>query len=222
MSAARPSRARPSRARPAQVARGLGREGGIMLNIDTVIKDIDAAHGRHDQHGQRCALCEAQKAAAKAFAEINGWRTAPAFFDLGRLGRGAPTRSHHWADNSRDRQLLDHPLWFYFQRRFVAAVGQPYRPAVDLVRWRAHLTERGFTLHVPPDPLASFHYPGSTLFVVVTRPGVRVRFLPEQDGRLKGLWRDWLKNREDYRAAAMGALLAATSGAGCVEQGEAR
>jgi hypothetical protein len=55
----------------------------------------------------------------------------------------------------------------------------------------------------------SFHYPGWTLFAVVTKPCVRVRFLPEQDGRLKGLWRDWVNASPDYRAAAMGALLAA-------------
>jgi hypothetical protein len=35
-----------------------------------------------------------------------------------------------------------------------------------------------------PDPLASIHYPGATLFVVVTSEGVGGRWLPEQDGRL--------------------------------------
>lgn len=66
----------------------------------------------------------------------------------------------------------------------------PYAPAAGkLDRWRLELARRGFELHVPPDPLASIHYPGATLFVVVTLPGVVVRWLPEQDGRLKDRWR---------------------------------
>jgi hypothetical protein len=56
-------------------------------------------------------------------------------------------------------------------------------------RWRASLAERGLVLHVPPDPLASIHNPGSTLFVVVTLAGGAVRWLPEQDGRLVDLWK---------------------------------
>jgi hypothetical protein len=47
---------------------------------------------------QRCAqgdrvLITAKRAAIDAFAAINGWRKAPAFFDLDRLGRGMPTRT---------------------------------------------------------------------------------------------------------------------------------
>jgi hypothetical protein len=71
--------------------------------------------------------------------------------------------------------------------RYVAVVGQPYMAAVDLPEWRDRLAKRGFTLHVPPDPRASFRLPGSALFVVITRAGAPVRFLPEQDGRLRSL-----------------------------------
>lgn len=135
------------------------------------------------------AHLDAKQAAGDAFAALNGWRMAPAFTNLDRLGRGGPTRSHHWTDNGRDRRLLDHAVWFYRARRFIAAVGQPYPTAVDdLPWWRASLAERDLVLHEPPDPLASIHYPGATLFVVVTRPGVEVHFLPEQDGRLAERW----------------------------------
>ncbi len=48
----------------------------------------------------------------------------------------------------------------------------------------------------------SFHYLGWTLFVVVAKPGAEVRFLPEQDRRLKELCQDWLQDKSDYRAAA--------------------
>jgi hypothetical protein len=83
--------------------------------------------------------------------------------------------------------LLDHCLWFRCDRRYVAIAGQPYLSAVDIAETRAGLGDRGLVLHIPPDPLASLHYRGWTLFVVVTRPGVVVRFLPEQDGHLKSL-----------------------------------
>jgi hypothetical protein len=107
---------------------------------ETVLRDIDSAIHRRERERlmpweERAADRAdnlATKAAIAAFAAINGWRKAPAFFDLSRLGRGAPTRSRHWADNCRDRWLLDHPIWFYAARRYVAAVGQPYpspRPA---------------------------------------------------------------------------------------------
>jgi hypothetical protein len=110
----------------------------------------------------------------------------------------------------KDHPLLDHDIWFRQDRRYVAAVGQPYLSAVGIAEARANLKARDLVLHVPPDPLASFHYPGWTLFVVVTKPGVKVCFLPEQDGRLKGLWRDWVNASPDYRASAMAALLEAT------------
>jgi hypothetical protein len=94
-------------------------------------------------------------------------------------------------------RLLDHCVWFRRQRRYVAVIGQPCLSAADLAEERASLARRGLVMHVPPDPLASFHYPGWTLFLVVTLPGVAVRWLPEQDGRLKGLLRDWLADASE-------------------------
>jgi hypothetical protein len=38
----------------------------------------------------------------------------------------------------------------------------------------------GLRWHVPPMQRASFWYPGSTLFIVMTLPDVVVRWLPEQ------------------------------------------
>ena len=114
-----------------------------------------------------------------------------------------------WADGRRVGPTVGTPTYliivpgFSRGRRYVAVVGQPYLSAVDIAEARARLADRGLVLHLAPDPLASFHYPGWTLFVVVTRPGVTgVRFLPEQDGRLKELWRDWVNASPDYRAAA--------------------
>jgi hypothetical protein len=173
------------------------------------IRDIDSAMLASRQNRTQ-PLERAHQAAVDAFAKLNGWRaTKCSFYSLGLLGRSA------MSDSLRRRggdsfPLLDHCLWFRRERRYVAAVGQPYLSGVDIAAARANLKARNLVLHLPPDPLASFHYPGWTLFVVVTKPGVEVRFLPEQDGRLKGLWRDWLNASPDYRAAAMAALLAAT------------
>jgi hypothetical protein len=58
-------------------------------------------------------------------------------------------------------------------------------------------------LHVPPDPLASFHYPGSTLFIVITQLDVAVRWLAEQDGRLTQLWGAYQTEVERDRCGLM-------------------
>jgi hypothetical protein len=152
----------------------------------------------------------AHQAAMAAFGELNGWRPSEvASYGLSLLGRDRMSGQIR-ADN-HDFPLLDHCLWFRCDRRYVAAIGQPYLSAVDIAEARARLADCGRVLHIPPDPLASFHYPGWTLFVVVTKPGVEVKRLPEQDGRLKGLWRDWLNAGPDYRAEAAKALLEVTS-----------
>jgi hypothetical protein len=41
----------------------------------------------------------------------------------------------------------------------------------------------GFCVHIPPGgERASLYFPGRTLFIVVTLPGVGVKWLPEQQG----------------------------------------
>jgi hypothetical protein len=151
----------------------------------------------------------AHQAAMAAFARLNNWQeTEQHLYSLDLLGRSAMSSSLR-RRNSYDFPLLDHDAWFRRDRRYVAVVGQPYLSAVDLAAQRARLTERGFVLHVPPDPFASFNYPGWCLFLVITIPGVVVNWLPEQDGRLKGRWRDWANASLDYRAAAAAALMGA-------------
>lgn len=127
----------------------------------------------------------AQRAATDAFASLNEWRKAPSTYDLDVLGCGTRTA---WR-SIPGRGLFDHPISFQAKRRYVAMVGQPDPPAVgDLDAWRVRLEARGLVLHVPPDPLASIHNPGGTLFIVITKPGVKVKWLPDQDGRLADRW----------------------------------
>jgi hypothetical protein len=188
------------------------------MTDETLIRDIHSAMralhrsrdlSRMEQMMAKLADARAHQAAVDAFAERNGWRPSEvASYGLSLLGRDRMSGRIR-ADN-HDCDLLDHCVWFREERRYVAVAGQPYLSDVDIAKTRVRLAERDLVLHVPPDPLASLHYPGWTLFVVVTKPGVEVRFLPEQDGRLKGLWRDWLSASSDYRASAMAALLEAT------------
>lgn len=160
--------------------------------IDRARRWLEEAHSRKlPTRELRTAEQEetrAGRAAVEVFAAVNGWKRAPASCSLDCLGRGLSTRSYFWSGDNEDHDLLDHGVWFRGAQRYVAVLGQPYMAAVDLPEWRDCLAARGFALHVPPDPLASFHFPGSTLFVVVTRSGATVRFLPEQDGRLRTLW----------------------------------
>ena len=188
---------------------------------ETFVPDIDSANlaarrseirklPLSDRRAAGDAADRAHRAAVNAFAALNGWQATKCGFNcLDLLGRSAMSDSIR-ARGTRDCELLDHHIWFRGDRRYVAAVGKPYLADVDIAETRARLAPRDLVLHIPPDPLASFHYPGWTLFTVVTRPGVVVRFLPEQDGRLKGLWRDWLNDCSDYRAGAATALLEAT------------
>ena len=83
--------------------------------------------------------------------------------------------------------MFDHDVNFRADGKNVAILTQPY-DHVDLDAVRTWAVGRGLEAHVPPDPLASIHYPGGTLFLVITKPGVEVRWLPDQDGRLADRW----------------------------------
>jgi hypothetical protein len=165
----------------------------LIRAIDCTLRALGELRSKklplREERAAEQAETRAKQAAVDAFAALNQWKRAISSSGLGCLGRGLATRSYGWRGDDEDRELFDHAIWFRAGERYVAAIGQPYMAAIDLVEWRDHLAERGFALHVPLDPLASFHFPGSTLFVVVTRVGVPVHFLPEQDGRLRGLWK---------------------------------
>jgi hypothetical protein len=160
---------------------------------DNVLRNV-CEYDRHDDgHGLpgQCRLCGAMKAAVAAFAAINGWKLSRTLSrNPGDLGRA--TREPHkglYSGNDPDYRLFDHVLWFKAASRFVAAVGQPYDYGASKIdKERARLRKRGFVVHVPPDPLASLHNPGNATFMVVSKPGVTVRWLPEQDGHMAAAW----------------------------------
>jgi len=73
----------------------------------------------------------------------------------------------------------DHTRWFWHAHRPAMIVSEPYY-ARELSAMRARVERLGLELHHPPNPYASFHYPGRTVFAVIARPGRGVRWLDEQ------------------------------------------
>jgi hypothetical protein len=114
---------------------------------------------------------------AKQFGQINKWKLTTTHFGLDEFGRRQPRR--HQTYNS-----FDHPLYYRdCYGCFAAIVGQPYGQLDEFRRGRLDaLTSDNLTWHCPPEPYASIWFPGSTLFVVVTRTGrpSEVCWLPEQ------------------------------------------
>jgi len=136
-------------------------------------------------------VSHAKAEAEEAFAALNGWKVAghtPCHPDaLGRRNREFLYRECELGLPD-DGRLFDHCISFRANGRNVAIVTQPYRH-VDLGATRTWATGRGLVLHVPPDPLASIHFPGQTYFIVITTPGVEVQWLPDQDGRPAARWK---------------------------------
>ena len=75
---------------------------------------------------------------------------------------------------------MEHGLYYRDARTRAKAaiVMQPYD--ADLRRLTAAFAALGLRCQVPPNARASFWYPGWTLFAVVTKADVVVRWLPEQ------------------------------------------
>jgi hypothetical protein len=140
------------------------------------ILDVEGTKARRLQ-------CEA----AALFGRLNGWARAKTSFTPEALGRVHAT----W--NCRDPGLgtgwMDHAIHYRApvqgkrMGRNVAIVGQPYG-ALDGDRHNQELdacaTRYGLRWHAAPMPYASFWFPSATLFVVMTLPDIKVRWLPEQ------------------------------------------
>ena len=122
--------------------------------------------------------------AIKQFAELNGWvqttRTAR-FRVINIYNDGYETPA--------GARLFDHPLFFKEKEKPyypAAMVGQPYMNAQDtqnLMKVRGRIGNKDATelvWHVPPLPLASIWSPGQCAFIVLTRPGIEVKWLPGQ------------------------------------------
>jgi hypothetical protein len=137
-----------------------------------------------------------QAKAAEQFALINGWKRAHRSFALGQLARCSRARKRYEFSELTD--ALDHPLWFRVSRDPVAMVGQPYHPDGERVRANiGHIVARhNLVVHTAPATYASIWYPGAAGFIVFTRPGTMVRWLPDQEDAFSLLAiheSEWLK-----------------------------
>lgn len=110
------------------------------------------------------------------FAELNGWEFVCHPFGLRAL---AENRSF---DNELS-PMWPHHLYFRHPARFgggraAAIVTQPTGgPSIAEIYSQLGY---GLILRTPPVTTASFYHPGHARFVVVTRPGVSLEFLPCQ------------------------------------------
>ena len=77
------------------------------------------------------------------------------------------------------RPAFDHVRWFWGEIRPAMIVSEPY-DADALPALRSQAESFGLVLHHPPNPFASFHYPGWTVFAALARPGREVAWLDEQ------------------------------------------
>jgi hypothetical protein len=156
----------------------------LRLLMNSPRSDSRPERARHEQR-----LGDQREAAVKAFAALNGWELSDLSFPPGRFGKTRHGTSHSLRGSDPGYDLFDHSL--YFLRRVAgkharvgaAIAGQPYsnlkQLKVDIDQMSQHY--QGCILaHIAPMPYASFHYPGSTALVVITEPGVDVKWLPEQ------------------------------------------
>jgi hypothetical protein len=114
--------------------------------------------------------------AAVEFGRLNGWAVTRRAFSVQSIGR-----AHRGGFDGRMESWGDHRVWYSADRMCMAIVSQPYGK-IELYRddLDEDAAKYGLQWHLAPNPYASFHYPGQTLFIVMTAPGVKVKWLPEQ------------------------------------------
>jgi hypothetical protein len=149
----------------------------------TLLRDIETAIHTQRADDPVYRVKPIAHRAANLFARINGWRWDPSFRfqpeSLGKRGNDYEYQRPYWCDHALYfRGLMeDRRGWVN-----IAIAGQPYAGAKETIRPELEeLARRGFCISTPPSgERASIWFPGQTLFIVVTLPGVRVRWLPEQ------------------------------------------
>jgi hypothetical protein len=117
-------------------------------------------------------LSELRVAVAEQFADLNGWQLYQpgCSFRPGDIGR----RSGQTFTGG----CIEHALYFRGTGVCAAIASQPYDEVEDQAE---KLAERySLTLHVAPHPKSSIWFPGWARFLVLTKPGHRVCWLPEQ------------------------------------------
>jgi hypothetical protein len=143
------------------------------MNNDNVIRAIHEARRNLSRWNAHTDLDKNQSPYQQKIRELNAELTR-------RRNEAARAfaRLNGWKVR-RDADGSKHSLYFRMPGGGKVVVVQEY---CDFVEPRSEAV-------MPPDPFASFWYPGWTTFVVYAH-GFKVKWLPEQDGRLAeaGLW----------------------------------
>jgi hypothetical protein len=137
-----------------------------------------ASEGKARLAGTKAASAKIARLRAE-WAALNGVTVRRQGFSLTHLARA---QYPDWRDPSWCFQTwpgLDHPHWFWAAHRPATMTVEPYH-ADALPALRAHAARFGLAVHAPPNPFASFHYPGRTVLAVLTRPGLALRWLGDQ------------------------------------------
>ena len=147
----------------------------------TLLQDIATAIKTQRSDDRVYHVPPIQRRAVELFARLNGWQWDPALRfmpdSLGKYGNDFKYQRPAWCDHA----LYFREVKTSSSRKNVAIAGQPYQWSASVRAELADLERRGFCVHTPPGgERASIWFPGQTLFIVVTQPGVEVKWLPEQ------------------------------------------
>jgi hypothetical protein len=137
-----------------------------------------------------------KREARTVFAALNGWKSSKREFTPETIGkhhdgrRGSMFELRPKIHDDMLGQFFDHQHYYRKDKRCAAIVTEPYlgEMTVRLEHLRPQLHQLNLDLFLPPDPLASFWFPGNTRFIVIAAQGSVIEWLPEQDGSLVYLW----------------------------------
>lgn len=112
------------------------------------------------------------------WATLNGIRRSERSFTLEALARGM-SHGGRWG-GAYQFPGCDDPMYFRRGRVTAAVVVRPY-PDKDFEDLKVYAAANGLAAHVPPNPKASFWFPGFGHLVVLTAPKFgAVKWLPDQ------------------------------------------
>ncbi|KQU95202.1 hypothetical protein [Devosia sp. Root105] len=123
------------------------------------------------------------------FARTNEMQTTTRGFDLSTLAAPPGPRPRSSKAGVPPVSGFDHVQYFRRYRLPVAILTEPYEPEEHLEDIREHAETLGLLVHTPPNLYASFHFPGWTGCILITRPDFgRVLWLDDQlDFETQGL-----------------------------------
>jgi hypothetical protein len=163
------------------------------MSDDNVISDIAQMIARYNQtNPKRDADWNAIKVQMQeghdAFARLNGWAVTKrsSYESLipreqrrgSSWGRYYPRQWSEYVGGVSDHDFACRDARGPRPFPVTAVICQPYNDHTDEATAAAE--RLGLAVHIPPNPHACFWYPGFTRIYVFTRPGVEVKWLPEQ------------------------------------------